>query len=141
MFPQIPYDVLRRPLVRIILIFLLPVILFVAPLPSFNASRLFENVPLVPPQHQRPPLDLYPLLSPLPEQPSRHRIKGQRPLPEPAHDELWAQRADAVRGAFLHAYGGYLTDAAPHDELRPLARIPVDKSVCSLPRTTPASFG
>ncbi|KAH8987771.1 glycoside hydrolase [Lactarius hatsudake] len=60
--------------------------------------------------------------------PPRHRVKAQRPLAGPmaAHDGPWAERADAVRGAFLHAYQGYLTHAAPHDELRPIAKLPVD---------------
>jgi hypothetical protein len=137
MFPQSPYGVLRRPLVLILLLFL---ILFVALLPGFDTSRFLKNVPFVPPRHRRPrpPLHSSPFISPHPERPSRHRIKVQRPLTEPVHHGPWAQRADAVRGAFLHAYRGYLTHAAPHDELRPITNSSVDKCVCPLPRTVAA---
>ena len=136
MFLQSPYGVPRRPLVRILLLsFLVLAILFVPLLSDFDVSRLFENVSLVSPQHQGPPLPSSTPTTHHPEQPSRHRIKVQRPIAKPAHDGPWAERADAVRGAFLHAYEGYLTHAAPHDELRPLTKSSVNKCVCPLPRT------
>ncbi|KAI9453039.1 seven-hairpin glycosidase [Lactarius psammicola] len=126
MFPSSPqslYAVLRRPLFRIILFCLVLAFLFAALLLHTNPSHIFEDNSLVPPQHQRLPVP------PHLEEPPRHRIKIQRPLAETkvTHDGLWAQRADAVRGAFLHAYQGYLTHAAPHDELRPLSKIPADR--------------
>jgi hypothetical protein len=129
--PHSLYGVPRRPLVRILVFFLVLVILFVALLPNSDASHLLENA-----QHQRlrPPFHSSLFASPHPEKPSRHRIKAQRPLAVPAHDGPWEERADAVRGAFLHAYEGYLTYAAPHDELRPLSKRPVDKCVHPLPR-------
>ena len=132
--PHSLYGVLRSPLARILFLFLVLVILFVALLPHSDAYRFLEDVAPVSPQHQatRPPFYLSPFISPHPEQPSRHRIKVQRPLAEPGHGGPWAERADAVRGAFLHAYEGYLTHAAPHDELRPLSKRPVDKCVCPL---------
>ncbi|KAI0306131.1 glycoside hydrolase [Multifurca ochricompacta] len=40
--------------------------------------------------------------------------------------DVWSQRAHAVREAFLHSYNGYLTHAAPHDELLPLSKVPID---------------
>ncbi|KAI9453038.1 seven-hairpin glycosidase [Lactarius psammicola] len=127
MFPSSPqslYAVLCRPLVRIVLFCLVLAFLFAALLLHINPSHFFEDdISLVPPQHQRPPIP------PHPEGPPRHRIKVQRPLAETkvTHDGPWSQRADAVRGAFLHAYRGYLTHAAPHDELLPLAKGPIDR--------------
>ena len=135
MFPQSLRGVPHRPLVRILLLLLFIVILFVTLHPVFDANSLLWNVSL-----PRPPLHSSPFVSPHPRQQSGHRIKVQRPPVEPAHGEPWAQRADAVRGAFLHAYGGYLTHAAPHDELLPLTKSPVDKCVCSLPRTADRSL-
>jgi len=35
--------------------------------------------------------------------------------------EEWKQRAEQVKQAFRHAYGGYERYAMPHDELRPLS--------------------
>ncbi|KAI9453041.1 seven-hairpin glycosidase [Lactarius psammicola] len=120
--PQPLYGVLRRPLVRIILFCLVLVFLFVALLPHTDIPHLFGDISLVPPHHQRPPIP------PHLEGPPHHRIKVQRPLAGTivGHDGPWSQRADAVRGAFLHAYQGYLSHAAPHDELRPLAKSPID---------------
>lgn len=128
---QSPYGVLRRPLFRTILFVLIILLLFIA-LPHSDPYHFLENLPPAPPPP--PPLDTSPPTPPKPEWPSRYRIKPQRPLAEPAHDGPWAERADAVRGAFLHAYEGYLTYAAPHDELRPLSKRPVDKYVSPLPR-------
>lgn len=124
-FPQSLGGVLRRPLIRIILFCLCIVFLFVTLLPhTDDASPLLEDIPFVPPQHQQP----RPPIPPRPERPSRHRFKGKRPLADPtvAHDGPWAERADAVRGAFLHAYESYLAHAAPHDELRPLTKGHID---------------
>ncbi|KAH9012123.1 seven-hairpin glycosidase [Lactarius pseudohatsudake] len=116
---QYLYGVLRRPFVRIIVLCLFIIFLFATLLPHTDPPGFFD---LVPPQDQ---------LSHIPHRPMgppRHRIKAQRPLAGPmaAHDGPWAERADAVRGAFLHAYQGYLTHAAPHDELKPIAKLPVD---------------
>ncbi|KAH9031564.1 seven-hairpin glycosidase [Lactarius hengduanensis] len=116
---QYLYGVLRRPFIRIILLCLFIIFLFATLLPHTDPSDFFD---LVPPEDQLPPIPHRPM------GPPRHRIKAQRPLAGPmaAHDGPWAERADAVRGAFLHAYQGYLTHAAPHDELKPIAKIPVD---------------
>ncbi|KAH9018226.1 seven-hairpin glycosidase [Lactarius deliciosus] len=113
------YGVVRRPLVRIILFCLFIVFLFAAWLPHADSSRFFN---FVPPQDRLPPIPHRPM------DPPRHRITAQRPLADPkaANDGPWEERADAVRGAFLHAYHGYLTHAAPHDELRPITKLPVD---------------
>jgi hypothetical protein len=46
-----------------------------------------------------------------------------------AQDE-WPARADAVRAAFVHAYRGWETRAAPRDELLPVSGKGVDK-LCS----------
>ncbi|KAH9059107.1 seven-hairpin glycosidase [Lactarius vividus] len=113
------HGVLRRPLVRIILLCLFIVFLFVALLHHTDPSSFFE---LAPPQ------DRLPSIPPRPMGPPRHRVKAQRPPVDSmaAHDGPWAERADAVRGAFLHAYQSYLTHAAPHDELKPISKLPVD---------------
>ena len=126
--PYSSYGVLRRPFIRILLFILVLVMLFLALLPD---SDTWQNITLTPPQHQHQQPTY-------PEQPSRNRIKVQRPLAKPAHDGPWAERADAVRGAFMHAYEGYLTHAARHDELLPLTKSPVDKCVCPLPRLASA---
>jgi hypothetical protein len=52
--------------------------------------------------------------------------------PNDVHDAasasaIWAERANSVRKAFLHAYGEYERSAFPHDELLPLSRGWVDK--------------
>ena len=135
MFLQSPYCVPRLPLVRTVLLLFCLVILFVTLHPVFDATRLLWNVSL-----PRPPLHSSPFVSPHLKQQSGHRIKVQRPPVEPAHDEPWAQRADAVRGAFLHAYEAYLTHASPHDELLPLTNSSIDKCVCSPPRTADRSL-
>ena len=142
MFPRSSCGVLRRPLVRILSLLFLLVILFVVLHPVLDAPRLLENIShaLQLYQQPRPPLHSSPFISPHPKQNSGHRIKVQHPPVEPAHVEPWAQRADAVRGAFLNAYGSYLTHAAPHDELRPLTKSSVDKCVCSVPRMTDRSL-
>ena len=135
-----PFKVLRRPFVRILLLFIVLVILFVPLLSDPDAPPLLGNFALILPQYQRPrpPLHSSPFNTPHSEQPSHHRVKAQRPLAEPGPDGPWAQRADAVRGAFLHAYDAYLTHAAPHDELLPIKQGFVDKCVCPLPRTVVA---
>lgn len=123
-----PYGLPRRPLFRATIFILVLVLLFVA-FPHPDTNPFFESVPIPPPEFQRlpSPLDLAPPTPPQPEWPSRHRIKvHQRPLVKPAHHGPWAVRAEAVRDAFRHAYEGYLTYAAPHDELRPLTKEPVD---------------
>jgi hypothetical protein len=117
-------SVFRRPLFRIILFVLVLLLLFVA-LPHFDAYYFLDRVPSA----TSPPLDFSPPPLPHPEWPSRHRINVQRPLAHPPHDGPWAERADAVRDAFLHAYEGYLAYAAPHDELLPLSMRPIDKYV------------
>ena len=138
------YGLPRRPLFRAIIFILVLALLFLA-LPHPDTYYFLESVPLARPEYQRPPspLDLAPPTPPPPpEWPSRHRIKIQRPLAKPAHHKHhgpWPRRAEAVRRAFLHAYKGYLTYAAPHDELRPLSKHPVDKYVCPSPRAAAAS--
>ncbi|KAH9166879.1 seven-hairpin glycosidase [Lactarius sanguifluus] len=113
------YGIIRRPLVRIILLCLFIFFLFAALLPHTGPSRFFD---LIPPQDRLLPIPHHPM------GPPRRRIKVQRPLADPtaAHNGPWAERADAVRGAFLHAYQAYLTYAAPHDELKPIAKLPVN---------------
>ena len=141
---QSPYGLPRRPLFRAILFIIVLALLFLT-LPHPNTYYFLENVPLAPPEYHRPPspLDSVPPPPPQPEWPSRHRIKIQRPLAKPTHHKHhgpWARRAKAVRAAFLHAYKGYLTYAAPHDELRPISKRHVDKYVCPSPRAAGAPF-
>ncbi|KAI0782675.1 glycoside hydrolase [Abortiporus biennis] len=41
--------------------------------------------------------------------------------PQPPSSPVWAERAEKVKQAFVHAYDGYWKYAAPHDELQPLS--------------------
>jgi hypothetical protein len=54
--------------------------------------------------------------------------------------DVWVQRAEAVRGAFLEAYNGYVEHAAGHDELLPLSKAPTDKYVLLFCIVLRASF-
>ena len=66
-----------------------------------------------------------------PPPPPPHLFReGRPPPPPPPHHEgstKWSARADAVRGAFKHAYGGYLKHAGEHDELLPVSDSYVNK--------------
>ncbi|KAF9054465.1 glycoside hydrolase family 47 protein [Panaeolus papilionaceus] len=44
----------------------------------------------------------------------------------PANQAHWRAKATEVKEAFLHAYSGYYTFAAPHDELKPLSNKSID---------------
>lgn len=84
------------------------------------------------PTHRRPSHTRPPTLFPPQPGSHRHRTKPQRPLSGPDDHQMgdvWEQRADAVRGAFLQAYNSYVAQAAPHDELLPLSKAPTDKCV------------
>ncbi len=121
--------IFRRPLVRITLLFLVFVTLFVVLLQHDSLPFSLETIPFVLPR----PLPNFPLpIPPRPDGLPLHRIKIHRPQAVPAHGGPWAERADAVRDAFLHAYNGYLTYAAPHDELLPLSKSPYDMCVYPL---------
>lgn len=73
-----------------------------------------------PPLHGRPrPGFRYP----------HERHPRPRPYPPPHPHTIWQERAEKVKGAFLHAYDGYLKYAASHDELLPLSNAAVDKYV------------
>jgi len=68
----------------------------------------------------------------VPPQPGSHRHRTKRPLSgldDHRTGDVWEQRADAVREAFLKAYNSYVAQAAPHDELLPLTKAPTDKCV------------
>src|SRR5215471_18672452 len=54
---------------------------------------------------------------------------SERPPSRPTPPEVWADRADKVRSAFIHAYRGYERYAAPHDELRPVSNRVSDRYV------------
>ena len=122
----------RRPLLRLVLVCLVFGIFFVIFLPSTDPPHFERPLHISSHHHHqsgrlRPPA----FIPPDPESP-RRRIKAQRPLAEHGghrNDDIWADRADAVRAAFLHAYNGYTTHAAPHDELLPLTKASVDKCV------------
>lgn len=43
--------------------------------------------------------------------------------------EVWTERAQEVKHAFVHAWNGYEKYAAPNDELKPLSRGKIDKCV------------
>ncbi|KAI9460739.1 seven-hairpin glycosidase [Russula earlei] len=125
------FGFLRRPLVPFILFSLVFGSFLVVFLPPTLAPRFIDVPPSPVVQHYPAPHISPPTFTQPPSQPEsyRHRIKAQRPLT--ASDghrmgDVWARRADAVRDAFLHAYNGYLAHAAPHDELRPLSKAPID---------------
>jgi hypothetical protein len=50
------------------------------------------------------------------------------PFQLPSDSTLWDHRAEAVKGAFRHAYAGYERLAFPHDELRPVSGTWDDKA-------------
>jgi hypothetical protein len=130
----LPAAVLRRPLFRLVSFFLIFVTFLVLFLPPTGISH-FLDAPHFPTQHR-------PLIIPPPDfgppHAQSHRIKAQRPLDGPDRKEdVWSRRADEVRDAFLHAYKSYLTHAAPHDELRPLSKAPIDKCVLPAPSRAP----
>lgn len=51
--------------------------------------------------------------------------------PVPSDPNLWRQRAEQVKGAFVRSYGVYEQTAFPHDELRPVSGGTKDKSVAN----------
>jgi hypothetical protein len=116
------------PLVLICLVFSFFFVVYLLP-----TDTHFEPTLYFPSYHRPPVAPSRPVSFPPPDPgPHRHRIRPQRPLAEPGThrtDDLWAKRADAVREAFEHAYNSYTRYAAPHDELLPLAKAPVDKCV------------
>ena len=118
--------ILHRPILRAFFFLLVFGTFFAIFLPPTHAPHI--NTP-----HFRRPKPVYtPTFAPPQLGSHRHRIKAQRPLTRPDHHrngDVWAGRADAVRDAFLHAYNSYVTYAAPHDELLPLSKGPVDTSV------------
>ncbi|KAI5885028.1 seven-hairpin glycosidase [Schizophyllum commune H4-8] len=71
---------------------------------------LFDHPPPPPP----PPPPFVPLHEPV------------RPPPSPEEAKTWADRADLVRNAFVHAYNGYRRQAFGHDEVRPVSGKTVD---------------
>lgn len=81
---------------------------------------------------------LFPFLGPPPQgrmhQRGRHGHRPPppprlRPYPPPHAQTIWQSRAEEVKGAFVHAYSGYLRYAALHDELLPVSNTAVDKYV------------
>jgi hypothetical protein len=129
----LPAAIRQRPVLRIVLFFLIFGIFLVLFLPPTGHPSFFVDVPnfFTP----NSPLHI-PTPSPDPTPPQstshRNRIKAQRPSNRPGRKgDVWSRRADAVRDAFLHAYKSYLTHAAPHDELRPLSKAPINTCVPS----------
>jgi len=49
--------------------------------------------------------------------------------PVEVSEEVWTERANQVKLAFLHAYHGYERYALPHDELKPISSGYQDKCV------------
>ena len=47
----------------------------------------------------------------------------------PVGDEVWAERAEAVKRAFIHAYEPYESVAFPSDELLPISNRSINKQV------------
>jgi hypothetical protein len=138
LFPTKPFaGFLHRPLLRgLVFLFILGTV-FTFFLPPIHVRPV--NAPHFPEPFRS-------LSSNPPPQPgsNRHRIKVlQRPIianPDAGRDkDVWAQRADAVRDAFSHAYNSYVTYASPYDELLPLSKAPRDTYVfSSLSRATGA---
>jgi hypothetical protein len=128
---------LYRPFLRVLLYLIVFGTFFAIFLPSAYVPPLLNRLAHLPDPltHKHRPGPVHPpTFAPPQSRPHRHRIKVQRPVRRPDDSDLqngdvWAQRADAVRDAFLQAYNSYVTHAAPHDELQPLSRTPVDKCV------------
>ena len=121
---------LSRPIFRVVLFCLLFGTFIFMFLPPTGHPRLMGS-PNFPAHHRPRPKGPSKLFPPQPGS-HRHRTKPQRPLSRPDDHrmgDVWEQRADAVRGAFLQAYNSYLAQAAPHDELLPLTKGPTDKCV------------
>jgi hypothetical protein len=122
-----------RSLFRLVLFVLLFAAFLFTFLPSITHASRFRLGTLNLPSHRRPATMRRPTFAPPQPSPRRHRIIAtQRPLPALGHHEagdVWAERADAVRAAFLQAYNSYVEHAAPHDELLPLSKAPFDKCV------------
>jgi len=119
---------LSRPLFRVVLFCLLFGTFIFMFLPPSGLPRSM-GAPNFPAHHRPSPMG--PLVPPQPGS-HRHRTKPQRPLSgldDHRTGDVWEQRADAVREAFLKAYNSYVAQAAPHDELLPLTKAPTDKCV------------
>jgi hypothetical protein len=56
-------------------------------------------------------------------------LKPHTFLGETVGDEVWAQRAQAVKRAFMHAYEPYESMAFPSDELLPMSNRSINKQV------------
>lgn len=124
--------VAHRPLLRVLLYLIVFGSFFAFFFPSTHVPHLMKPPP--PHAHDRPRPMHPPTFAPPPTRPHRHRINAQRPVTRPddhqnGPGDVWAERADAVRGAFLQAYNSYVTYAAPRDELRPVSKAPVDSCV------------
>jgi len=51
----------------------------------------------------------------------------EEPLSPPVGEEVWAERAQAVKSAFVHAYEPYESMAFPFDELLPISNGSMNK--------------
>jgi hypothetical protein len=127
---------LSRSLFRVLLFILLFGAFFFMSLPSTtHPGRFMPAGTLNFPSHRRPASKRPPTFAPPQSGSHRHRTKAsQRPVSALDHHhhetgDVWAERADTVRGAFLQAYNSYVAHAAPHDELLPLSKAPTDKCV------------
>ena len=123
---------LSRPLFRTVLFCLLfGTFIFMFLPPVGHPHLMGPGPPYFRPHGPQPPMRPSPPFPPEPGS-TRHRTKPQRPLYRPGEHQtgdVWEQRADAVRRAFLQAYNSYVEHAAPHDELLPLTKAPNDKCV------------
>ena len=119
--------VLHRPILRTLLFLFIFGTFFILFLPPIHVRP--TNAPHFP-VHYRPLL-----FDPQPG-PNPRRTKVQPPITKPdAHlNDVWAQRAEAVRDAFSLAYNSYVTYASPYDELLPLSMAPRDTCVFFISR-------
>ncbi|KAI0046504.1 glycoside hydrolase family 47 protein [Auriscalpium vulgare] len=110
----------RRPIPRLIAIVTILALFVFFFVPNSLESKRFANTPYV-----RPPF--FPDHPPH-ERPQRHgHLRPPHPHAKHPHGvDTWATRADAVKDAFLHAYGAYREHASGHDEVLPLTNGSVD---------------
>ncbi|KAH9987760.1 glycoside hydrolase [Russula compacta] len=116
--------IIRRPLLRVLPFLLLFGLFFLVFLPPIDPPRYIPYLHWTRIQVKRPPTPTPPHF-----ESHLHGIEVQRPVRRPNDNlrkDIWARRADAVREAFLQAYNSYLTFAAPHDELLPVRKTPID---------------
>jgi len=97
-----------KPILRYATHFALFITIFYAIFYVTISEETWSNIPL--PEYLKPGDSLW-------------KGKATKPLTSQQikEAEKWAERAESVKAAFMHAYHGYEKYAAPWDELRPVS--------------------